>query len=262
LLDALLETRDRLGLPPTDPLESVLDERFRESVEAYRDSALEEAHERLEVKNRELGAARAKLARIEAELERKERDTGPVLPADSPPDAAPGAIDPRAVDELRRRVASLKEELKERHGERNYLRRELHAALEDVERLEGLRRKEDAAPDAEQAERDEEGLLDDAEPMGLQPVRLPEFSKKFVDSIEPLPPAAVRHAMALIGRLAAGEARAFAGAKRLRADREIVRQRVQADYRLLFRIHPGTLELLALIPRRDLERKIRNLTVM
>ena len=97
--------------------------------------------------------------------------------------------------------------------------------------------------------------------MGVQPVRVPEFSQKFRESLDELPSRTVRHSMALIGRLAAGESGAFTGIKRLKTNRDIVRQRVGADYRLLFRLHSKTIELLALIPRRDLERKIRSLTL-
>jgi mRNA-degrading endonuclease RelE of RelBE toxin-antitoxin system len=69
----------------------------------------------------------------------------------------------------------------------------------------------------------------------------------------------VRQAMLLIGRIAAGESGAFTGIKRLKSSRDIVRQRI-GDHRLLFRLHSHTIELLALIPRRDLERKIRSLS--
>ncbi len=260
LLEVLLETRDKLNLSPKDPLQPVLDRRFEESIEAHRDSeVLREAHERLEIKNRELSDARSKLARMQAELEKKEGDAEPPRAVAALPAAAPRpAIDEAAVHELRRRVASLKEELKERHTERNQLRRELNSALQH---LEELRQKETAAAETEGAERIEESLLDEPEPMGIQPVRIPEFSQKFLESLEDLPLTAVRHAMSLIGRLAAGDSGAFVGIKRLKANREIVRQRA-SDYRLLFRLHPKTIELLALIPRRDLERKIKSLAAM
>jgi hypothetical protein len=76
LFDTLLETRDKLRLPPYDPLQSVLDERFDASIEAHRDSeALQSAHERLETKNQELGEARLKLAKLQTELERREKET-------------------------------------------------------------------------------------------------------------------------------------------------------------------------------------------
>lgn len=260
LFDALLETRDKLNLSADDPLHGVIDQRFTASIEAHRDSeALQKAHERLEINNRELGEARSKLARLEAELAKKERETQPQPQPVTVVAAAPPVIDEVALGELRRRVASLKEDLKERHSERNQLRGELKTALEH---LEELRQKESAAAAAEEGESTEENLLDDAGPMGTQPVRVPEFSRKFRESLEELPPRAVRQAMSLIGRLAAGESGAFVGIKRLKANREIIRQRVGADHRLLFRLHLKTIELLALIPRRDLERRIKSLTAV
>ena len=260
LFQTLLETRDKLTLDPDDPFQDILDERFNASIEEHRDSeALQEAHGRLETKNQELSEARTRLARLQAELQKKERDTQKhpqavtALPAAAPQPAA----DITAMNELRRRAASLKEELKERHSERNQLRGELKAALE---RLEKLRQEEAARTEPEESESIEEPWLDDAEPIGTQPVRVPEFSQKFRDSLAEMPLKTVRHAMSLIGRLAAGESGAFTGIKRLKVSRDIVRQRVGTDYRLLFRLHSKTIELLALIPRRDLERKIRSLT--
>lgn len=260
LFDSLLETRDRLNLPPDDPFESVLDQRYQQSIEEHRDSgSLQEAHERLDSKDRELRQARLHLAQIQAELERKEREiqrrkTAQALTAPTP---QPSANSETTVDELRLRLESLKDELKQRHNERNELRHELKIALEH---LEELRQKDAPAAQTDDAEQIEQNLLETAEPHGVQPVRTPEFSQKFLASFEHVPLNAVRHAMVLIGRLAAGESGAFAGAKRLKANRQIVRQRVGADYRLLFRVHPKTIELLALISRRDLERTIRNLT--
>jgi mRNA-degrading endonuclease RelE of RelBE toxin-antitoxin system len=64
----------------------------------------------------------------------------------------------------------------------------------------------------------------------------------------------------LIGRIAGGELAAFAGSKRLKTAPGIYRQRISGDYRLLFRLHSDRLEILDLIHRRDLERKIKTLT--
>lgn len=130
-----------------------------------------------------------------------------------------------ADDFLTELAGPSKEKDQERHRERNQLRGELNAA---PERLEELRRKEAGAAAAEEGESTEESLLDEAGPTGIQPVRVPEFSRKFRESLEELPPRAVRQAMSLIGRLAAGEGGAFVGIKRLKANREIVRQRVGA----------------------------------
>ena len=69
--------------------------------------------------------------------------------------------------------------------------------------------------------------------------------------------AEVGHGFAGAGE---GEAPAFRGAKRLRRDRESWSQRVGADHRLLFRLHTDILEVVDLINRRDLERRIKSLT--
>ena len=131
-----------------------------------------------------------------------------------------------------------------------------------LQRLEQLQQEQSAGTGPEEAESIEEAWLDEPDEMGTQPVRIPEFSQRFRDSLDDMPLRAVRHTMSLIGRLAAGEPGAFAGIKRLKASRDIIRQRVGADYRLLFRLHAKTIELVALIPRRDLERKIRSLTAV
>jgi hypothetical protein len=255
LLEVLLQTRDKLHLSPHDPLQAILEERLETSIETHRDSEeLQEAHERLQTSTRELNDAQARLARLQGELEKKERDekAKPAPISVTPPTALP-SIDEAALYQLRRRVGSLREELRERHGERNQLRRDLKIALD---RLEELSRNEAAAAPVEEAEAEEDWVA--AEPAQMYPIRVPEFPQKFTDSLHDPPPRIVRQAMSLIGRMAAGESGAFAGAKRLKANRDIVRQRI-GDHRLLFRLHSRTIELLALIPRRDLERRIKSL---
>ena len=66
--------------------------------------------------------------------------------------------------------------------------------------------------------------------------------------------------MALVGRLAAGDPAAFKGCRRLQTTHEIWRQRVGLHHRLLFRFQADVLEVVALINRRDLERKIKSLS--
>lgn len=60
--------------------------------------------------------------------------------------------------------------------------------------------------------------------------------------------------MTLVGRLAAGKVGAFQGARLLKRNRTLVRQRVARRYRLLFRLEPGRLVLVDIIRRRDFER--------
>jgi len=57
--------------------------------------------------------------------------------------------------------------------------------------------------------------------------------------------------------LAGGEPAAFVGAKRLKLCPSVTRQRVAKSYRLLFRLLPGRIQVLDLIPRNELERKVK-----
>jgi hypothetical protein len=63
----------------------------------------------------------------------------------------------------------------------------------------------------------------------------------------------------MIGRLAAGEPAAFVGALRLKVMPNVMRQRIGSDYRLLFRLHSDRLQVIDLINRKDLDRRLKTL---
>jgi hypothetical protein len=65
--------------------------------------------------------------------------------------------------------------------------------------------------------------------------------------------------MVMLGRLAGGDAAAFSGAKRLKSAPAIVRQRIGIDFRLLFRLLPDRIQVVDLITRQELERRIKTL---
>jgi hypothetical protein len=65
--------------------------------------------------------------------------------------------------------------------------------------------------------------------------------------------------MIMIGRLAAGEPAAFVGALRLEATPNVMRQRIGSDYRLFFRLHPEQVQVIDLINRKDLDRRLKTL---
>jgi hypothetical protein len=65
--------------------------------------------------------------------------------------------------------------------------------------------------------------------------------------------------LTLLGGLAAGEDAAFVGMVRLKACHGIFRQRVGSDFRLLFRLLPDRVQVVDLIPRQDLLRRIKTL---
>jgi len=62
-----------------------------------------------------------------------------------------------------------------------------------------------------------------------------------------------------LGRLAAGEPAAFVGVVRLKASPDTLRARIGIDPRLLFRLLPDRVQVVDLIPRQSLERRIKTL---
>jgi hypothetical protein len=154
----------------------------------------------------------------------------------------------------RSKLRGLRERLKERHTERNQLRRELLLARQQLAQAQGPRASQ---PPAEPAQPEEEPLFAEAEDLGQQPVRVPRWPHKFGVELARFPRPVARSVMVLVGRLAAGEPAAFVGVKRLRSTPDVYRQRVGAHYRLLFRLSSEGLEVVELVNRKDLERVIK-----
>ena len=261
LFEELLMVRDELYLTPTDPLEETLDLRFLdEPSDDHREAkASKEARQRLESKRAEVIALKKQLAKLHAELEQREAE------AAKEPESTALAAQPAAravkpmVSQLRRKLASVKTELKQRHLERNQLRHELQGAHEDLRTLRDRKAESAGTNEQKQDEEEESVLLPEEKFLGAQPLRIPSYPKRFPESLEAVPEPVAREAIRLIGRLAAGDAAAFRGSKRLKVRHEVLRQRVGPRHRILFRLDGETLEVLALIHRRDLERYIKRL---
>lgn len=253
-LEQVLMVRDRLNLPLDDPFSDLIDRRLAELKDEARDAAaLREAQHRLDGKVQEVQQLKESMARLQREISR--RESQPAAPKPAPqPAAAPG--DERALRELRGKVEILHEALKERHNERNALRRELQQAQADLDAL-----RQNAAPAAaEEAEPDqEEELLLPQDAPEIHPVRLIEFPKGFQQALDFFPRPVARAAVVMAGRLAAGEPAAFVGAVRLKQVPNVMRQRIGSDYRLLFRLHPGHLQVLDLINRKDFHHRLKTL---
>ena len=266
LHEVLLETRDRLNLDFRDPIDPLVGMRASEEAEhAAEDSAeLARARANIEEKNREVGRVRQELERVKAELLKRLEPTPAPVSTPHPLEAAAAPLTPplppqdTVTQALRQRVEGLKEELKARHGERNELRRELDKVTQD---LAAMREKAavPAEPAAPEAPDSEGALFREADFESNQPVRVPEYADRFRDALQDVAKPVARAAILLVGRLAAGQPAAFAGVRKLEANHQILRQRVGADYRLLFRLTPDALQVLALVNRRDLDRQIRNL---
>ena len=262
LLDAMFTARDKLNLDAEEPASQVVDDRFlADDGGTHQESPeLEQTRQELQENNEQMRRLRQKLVELEKEVERKARlkSSAPIpsAPATTPQSKPP---EDTLLQTMRKELESLKSEIKDRHFERNQLRRELQKTVGDLAVLK--QQSESAAPAPASESKDETELFVelDAATENSQGVHLPEFPKRFYDQLAILPKSVVRHALTLIGRMAAGEPAAFHGMKRLSTHRDVCRQRVGADHRLLFRLNTQTLEIIALINRRDLERTVRNL---
>lgn len=256
--EQLLLARDRLNLPPDDPFSDILDKRLAErEVDDSKDAAqLREAQRSLETKAREVHGLKEKLSVLQKEISHREQKYSIAI---APIAAAPASpVDEQALKELRGRVEELKLALKERHHERNELRRELQKAHDDLETLRQTTTATSPEEDASSTRHEEELLLPQDAPE-VHPVRLTEFPKHFHATLEKLPRHVARATVIMAGRLAAGEPAAFVGALRLKATPKVMRQRIGSDYRLLFRLWPERLEVIDLINRKDLDRRLKAL---
>src|SRR5262249_32031842 len=148
---------------------------------------------------------------------------------------------------LERKIKYLEERVEASRQEENRRRQDMHA-LEVAD--EGTTAE---TPDVVR----EEGLLLETEHKGTQPARLIDFSRDFDQRLSGAPGQAPRSAMIMLGRLAGGEPAAFVGAMRLTLCPAVMRHRIGLDWRLLFRILPARIDALDLIPRQDLERRVK-----
>jgi len=264
LLENMLTTRDRLSLAPVDPFEDILDIRFSQDARDRHDPGKNpEVLRKLEQKDHQLVKLRQEVGELHAEIKRKEsaikreKNADPSDLSSKPVSSSPN--ESTIIQDLRHRSQVLKSELKDRHQERNQLRRELESTLQD---LEDMRRQSREKAEENAQEPRKAVPIDDFADTSFdanQPARIPIFDKRFSEGITSIPQPTVRKAMVLVGRLAAGQEGAFKGVKRLKSEREIYRQKVGADHRLLFRMTGTEIEVIALINRRDLDRQIQSL---
>ena len=221
----------------------------RDGAEAAPQRVDAEHWQALEEKEGEVRHLRDQLSEVRGLLQEQDSESSGGT-VESGPEA-----DPQFV-ELRERVHRLKGELTQRHAERNQLRRQLDRMRKRVDALTAQQEEPPVPPGLEVSgaptERSEELA-------GSLPPRLPLFSKRFRERLTTVPEGVKRRAILTVGRIAAGDSAALRGARRLHADRDLHRQRIGRDYRLLFRFHEDELEVVDLLPRQDLERTLREL---
>ena len=271
VLDHMLEARDRLDLSPGDPGEELYDERLLRYTSASEDEVedaqdLTEYHHFQEA-NARVQALEKQLAEKDQVLDRMQRRRQQQKPKEQLATEGSEVVDtspPPAPDPdlaaLRTERAALKAEVKLNHQERNRYRRAFRAAVEE---RDAIQRENEAIRDrletnlarVDSAADDAPDLLLEEAVEARHPVRVPAFSERFSEMLAVVPDRIARKTIHLCGRLAAGEEAAFRGAKRLVANREIIRQRIGV-YRLLFRLGGNELLALELVHRRDLEQAV------
>lgn len=253
LLDHVLRTRDRMGLSPQEPFADLLEKRFSEEVsdEGKDAQQLRAARQKLEAKTAENRQQIEQLRQREREVRLLEKK---LVEASKPTETE---ADAASLRELKEKLRLEKSANRQSSEERAQLRRELGQAYAE---LKAERKEKAKTPAAAQANLpSEDDLLLPGEVESTQPPRLIEFPRRFQDTLLHLPRQVGRAAMMLCGRLAAGDPSAFSGVVRLKLAPDVLRVRVGLDHRMLFRLLPDTVQIVDLINRRDLEKRIRSL---
>jgi hypothetical protein len=257
LYATLLETRDELLLPPWDPIDDVL-YTLEHGVTPDVQRELAAARGRVDQSEASLQATREALESLRDELERHEAEVAlapvaaPVLGAGATAVQAAPSVDDSAVRELRERLELLKSELKDRHRERNALRRELDDSRAQVADLEKTQRSDAAdAPDV-----DDDDDVDDLDGSVAARIRVPVLPEGFGERLRVVPEATARAALVRLGELCAGFDTAFREVRPLRGFDGIWRVKIGRSYRLLFKPLEHTLEVVDLLHRQDLEKRL------
>lgn len=253
LFDDVLRARDLLNISADDPYGDIIERRFTEEVVDTGKEAeeLRKARALLEGKVREV--RELKEAREEAQRRLRLLEKNHAREEKAAEARQQTAEVSAELQALRQKVQVMKADIQSRNDERSELRRRLGETYAELHSL----RKQATPPPAAATDAEDEHLGEEVSQ--TQPVRLIEFPKKFQDTLCSLPRQVSRGALELLGRLAGGEASAYAGVVRLKALPDTLRARIGIDHRLLFRLLPECVQVVDLINRRDLERRIKSL---
>ena len=259
LIDYVLEARRHLTLDPDDPINDIADMISAARHEASEtDAVLRETRELLEMKTREARDAKESRDRALREVKRREQEMARKSEAEAVKATAPE--ENAALKELRRKAEKYAQEVRERNAERNTLRRQLREKELELDAMRSREESEtnEAEADSQALAEDELLLPDEAENTKIhQPLRVIDFPNNFEQRLKALPQTVARAALVMLARMAGGEPAAYVGAVRLRACPSVRRHRIGSDHRLLFRLLPDRIQVLDLIPRGDLERKVK-----
>ncbi|MEQ8765185.1 MAG: SEC-C metal-binding domain-containing protein [Planctomycetota bacterium] len=264
LLFTIEQARDQLGLPPNDFAQSVYDWRSGELMQTHLaesinddlrrkveqlQSRAEEASSRVEALERELRAKTNQLETMQAETsEEAER------PAPSKGEAAPSGPSKEEVERLRRKVAELKGLIQEGNETRGDLRRQLSRLGQE------LAAANESHPTREDSEPEQDPHETDADIPDRLTALLPEFGPSFEGTLRRAPTEVASKALTLTGSLAGGERPIWQRCKQLKKTKDVWSIRLNREQRLLFRpeFENGRLEILEIVPRRDLEKVLKS----
>lgn len=253
IFDQILETRDRLGLPPTDEMSEFMDKRAAREPKGGAPETLRQAQARLEKKATEVREVQERLVALQREIALRERRES--RPADVSRPVAPETERRQEMSDMRAKVDRLQGLLQERGEERLTLRREVEKLHEKVETL----RAGQTSGRADEALGETEEAGEPVQVSGQQPVRLIEFPKKFGDALARFPIAVGRGVMQHLGQIASGEATAFMGLTKMHDCHNVLRLRVAGDYRLLLALWPDRVQVIDVVNRRDLQARLKTL---
>jgi hypothetical protein len=266
LMGDIEDARDLLGLDDNEPGYQIMEAADQASADRQRhamdmEQVRTESASRVRQREEEIRRLKAQIDTMQETLKQREVagkpatsarvPAGPAAPAPAPPPA-----ESAETRELRENLRRLKDNLKVEHDERNRALQELRAARDQLRRS-ARERPEQRAPEP-QTPAPEPDPGDCPAPdieWERQPLRIPEYSPAIRQSLRNQPRQAAAAALAIVGRLAAGDPATWKTVRALKLRPGTLRVRVAGDYRLLFETGPDqTLQLVDFILRRDLDR--------
>ena len=96
-------------------------------------------------------------------------------------------------------------------------------------------------------------------PSGL---RVPQLPEGFLEHLQRLPPATGRGVLVRIGELCSGRPTGWRETRPLLAFDNVWRAKVGRSYRMLFRVWEGRLEVIDVVHRQDLEKRLHQLQAL
>jgi len=234
-------TRDRLGLPPGDPIWDLMALVDADESPKQDDGEAKQLRTNLRVTSARVDELEQQLSRAQDEL--KQRKAAPT------PITAAVPIDRDREKELRAKIDELKSLVSEGNEERGELRRQLAASSKAARA---------AAPESPQPEVDEDSEVADVVPP--RGISIPVVSRRVQDALADAPAQVAAEMLKTLGGLAAGDGFTWRGTKPAQdMPKPVLMARVGIHYRLLFRIEDGMLHTLDFVTRENLDTTLKRL---